>query len=869
MSSTTALARALATVILVAPVLAHPIDALAAKGGGSGGSKADRTAPTVSITSPASGTTYATAQTVTIAATASDNVGVARVEFYRNGALAGTDSAAPYSYAWSISSSLNGSHSWTARAFDAKGNNSTSSAVSLSVNIGSSDATAPSTSIASPTSGTTYTTVQTVTVTANASDNVGVSKVEFYRNGALAGTDTASPYSYAWSISSSLNGSHSWTSKAYDAAGNAASSAASSVTVNIAAADTTAPTVSLTSPASGATYTTVQTVNVTAAASDNVGVTRVEFYDNGVQKSIVTAAPFTYAWSVSSALNGTHSWTAKAFDAAGNSTTSSAVGVTVNVAAADTTAPTVSITSPASGTSYTSAQTVTITASAADNVGVSRVEFYDGSTLKGSDSSSPFSYAWSVSSTVNGTHSWTAKAFDAAGNSKASTAVSLSVNVPVATAGAYKWSRQFGGATTADQASGSVTAIDANGEVFVVATVSGSVDMGSGSQVASTGGVVLSKYSADGTSVRWSRLWTRDSTSSEFQPKGIAVNADGSVVVVGNFYGTLNLGGGALTSVGGYDVFMVKYSSTGLYQWSQRIGGAGSEYATGVAVDSLGSLLLTGWAQGTTVSFGGASLSTVSGSRDVFLARYGANGAHLWSKTFGGSSADQGLAVAVDAGGNATITGEFAGSVSFGGATLSSAGSTDIFVATFSSGGIPLQSWREGGTSADQGRAIGIDGLGNIDVAASFQGSMVVGGQTLTSTGATDIALMQYSSTGTLRWVHRFGGSNSDQVNSLATNGAGEIAITGIFVSWTRLGGNDLFADGSVNVLFAKYDVNGTHKWSRVAGVNWDDYGNGVAIDGNGEVVATGSFYKGIDLGGGLLSTLEGSTDGFLVRYGP
>ena len=733
--------------------------------------KPDRTAPTVSITSPASGTTYATAQTVTIAATASDNVGVARVEFYRNGALAGTDSAAPYSYAWSISSSLNGSHSWTARAFDAKGNNSTSSAVSLSVNIGSSDATAPSTSIASPTSGTTYTTVQTVTVTANASDNVGVSKVEFYRNGALAGTDTASPYSYAWSISSSLNGSHSWTSKAYDAAGNAASSAASSVTVNIAAADTTAPTVSLTSPASGATYTTVQTVNVTAAASDNVGVTRVEFYDNGVQKSIVTAAPFTYAWSVSSALNGTHSWTAKAFDAAGNS--------------------------------------------------------------------------------------------------KASTAVSLSVNVPVATAGAYKWSRQFGGATTADQASGSVTAIDANGEVFVVATVSGSVDMGSGSQVASTGGVVLSKYSADGTSVRWSRLWTRDSTSSEFQPKGIAVNADGSVVVVGNFYGTLNLGGGALTSVGGYDVFMVKYSSTGLYQWSQRIGGAGSEYATGVAVDSLGSLLLTGWAQGTTVSFGGASLGTVSGSRDVFLARYGANGAHLWSKTFGGSSADQGLAVAVDAGGNATITGEFAGSVSFGGATLSSAGSTDIFVATFSSDGIPLQSWREGGTSADQGRAIGIDGLGNIDVAASFQGSMVVGGQTLTSTGATDIALMQYSSTGTLRWVHRFGGSNSDQVNSLATNGAGEIAITGVFVSWTRLGGNDLFADGSVNVLFAKYDVNGTHKWSRVAGVNWDDYGNGVAIDGNGEVVATGSFYKGIDLGGGLLSTLEGSTDGFLVRYGP
>src|SRR5207247_8659714 len=101
--------------------------------------------------------------------------------------------------------------------------------------------------------GSSYTTAQTVTINASASDNVGVTKVEFYDGATLKATATTAPYSYAWAITSANNGTHSWTAKAYDAAGNVANSAAASFTVNIAASDTTAPTVSLTSPSSGTT----------------------------------------------------------------------------------------------------------------------------------------------------------------------------------------------------------------------------------------------------------------------------------------------------------------------------------------------------------------------------------------------------------------------------------------------------------------------------------------------------------------------------------------------------------------------------------------------------------------------------------------
>jgi len=106
----------------------------------------------------------------------------------------------------------------------------------------------------------------------------------------------------------------------------------------------------------------------------------------------------------------------------------------------DITPPSVSITSPASGTTYTTSQTVVITASASDTIGgVTKVEFYGGATLKGVDTTSGdgFTFSWSLTSANNGTHSWTAKAYDAANNSKVSLPISLTVNIAASSATDY------------------------------------------------------------------------------------------------------------------------------------------------------------------------------------------------------------------------------------------------------------------------------------------------------------------------------------------------------------------------------------------------------------------------------------------------
>jgi beta-lactamase superfamily II metal-dependent hydrolase len=185
------------------------------------------------------------------------------------------------------------------------------------------DTTPPATSITAPANGAIVS--GTTTVTASASDNVGVTRVEFFLDGALQATDTTSPYSWSWNTATSTNAAHSLTSKAFDAANNNATSAAVSVTVNN---DLTAPITSITAPAGGATVS--GTTTVTASASDNVGVTSVEFYVDGVLKNTDTTSPYSWAWDTTTATNGSHSLTSKAYDAANNTGTSTAVSVTVS-----------------------------------------------------------------------------------------------------------------------------------------------------------------------------------------------------------------------------------------------------------------------------------------------------------------------------------------------------------------------------------------------------------------------------------------------------------------------------------------------------------------------------------------------------------
>ena len=141
----------------------------------------------------------------------------------------------------------------------------------------------------------------------------------------MAGSSTSASASFSWDTTHSANGSHTLLAKAYDAAGNVGVSASITVTVQNATPDTSAPTVRITSPATGAKVS--KSVGISVAASDNVGVKRVELFIDGKYYQSSTSASVVFSWNVSNATKGQHTLQAFAYDAAGNKGASAIVTV--------------------------------------------------------------------------------------------------------------------------------------------------------------------------------------------------------------------------------------------------------------------------------------------------------------------------------------------------------------------------------------------------------------------------------------------------------------------------------------------------------------------------------------------------------------
>ena len=181
----------------------------------------DRTLPGVTLTSPTSGATVS--GTTNVTANASDNVGIARVDFLIGGVVKASDKYAPYTFAWNTASQPNGSTTVQARAYDYSNNAASSAAPTVVVsnaNSGTVDSTKPLVAITSPANGGLVDYRKTVTINANASDNVGIQGIEFWVNGSLRCTDNVAPYSCDWYVWNT-SGSTSWIrAQAYDPSGN-------------------------------------------------------------------------------------------------------------------------------------------------------------------------------------------------------------------------------------------------------------------------------------------------------------------------------------------------------------------------------------------------------------------------------------------------------------------------------------------------------------------------------------------------------------------------------------------------------------------------------------------------------------------------
>jgi hypothetical protein len=180
---------------------------------------------------------------------------------------------------------------------------------------------------------------------------------------------------------------------------------------------------------------------------------------------------------------------------------------------------------------------------------------------------------------------------------------------------------------------------------------------------------------------------------------GVGTDNARNVYVAGTFSGTIPFVDINLTAAGGIDVFVLKLNPSGKRLWVKGFGGPEMERADALAVGGSGEVFVTGSFEGTT-DFGGGALAS-AGPQDAFAFKLDANGNHAYSRGFGGTGFDQGLAIAVDPQGNAVVAGSFQDSVDFGQGPIATNGIGDAFVVRLTPNG--ATSWADGfgSTAAD------------------------------------------------------------------------------------------------------------------------------------------------------------------------
>jgi RNA polymerase sigma factor (sigma-70 family) len=368
--------------------------------------------------------------------------------------------------------------------------------------------------------------------------------------------------------------------------------------------------------------------------------------------------------------------------------------------------------------------------------------------------------------------------------------------------GAHLWSNRYGDAR---RQQGVSIAVDGARNILVAGVFEGTVDFGGGPLAATQDNlgyadIFIAKWDPSG-----GHLWSKRFGESKSQTaRRIVTDSMGNVLVTGNFANQVDFGGGLLASAGQDDVFLVKLSPAGDHLWSRRFGGSGDDAGTGLSVDAADNVILTGRFAGT-IDFGGGLLPS-SGSNDIFVAKLNASGSHVWSKGIGGTGDDSGLGVTLDAIGNALVTGYFSGPVDFGGGPLANAGTQDGFVTKFDAAGAPLWTKPFGGSGYDRGIAVAADSAGNVLLTGSFAISLDFGIGPLDSMGASDIVVARLSPLGDPLWSAAFGDASYDIGFGIAVDAADNAVVTGQFIGSVDFGGGTVSTvDASEDVFLTKF----------------------------------------------------------------
>ncbi len=369
----------------------------------------------------------------------------------------------------------------------------------------------------------------------------------------------------------------------------------------------------------------------------------------------------------------------------------------------------------------------------------------------------------------------------------------------------------------------------------------------------------------------------------------VKTDALGNVFVVGTFEGIVDFDPGpstyTLSSNGGQDIYVMKFDGSGNFLWAGAFGSAASDLGRSIELDVTGNVFITGAFQGTVDFDPGPSTSnlTSNGNNDIFILKLNSSGNFIWAKQIGGSSSDEAYSLALDAGNNIYVCGNFLSTVDFdpnaGIQNLTASGLLhDSFILKLNSSGNYLWAKSFGSNLSDVCNDVSVDGLGNVLSIGMFQNTVDFdpgpSTYTLQTNGVWDFFVSKLDASGNFVWARSIGGTGTDRGDGISTDAAGNVYCTGTFINTVDFdpgpGVNTLTATGSSNdVYLLKLDASGSFSFVNQIGSNLDENALDIFLDAN-NIYVSGAFQGTVDFDSGPASytsvALGSSYDAYITK---
>lgn len=386
----------------------------------------------------------------------------------------------------------------------------------------------------------------------------------------------------------------------------------------------------------------------------------------------------------------------------------------------------------------------------------------------------------------------------------------------------------------------------------------------------------LAKYSPSGSLI-WIR--TAGGVLGDYAHAMVCDKAN-YVYVAGEIEGTnsvIHFSGSSttLTSLADNDIFLAKYDLDGNLLWARSAGGYGGEKALGVTYDNSGNIYICGNYKDT-VTFGGTTTLYPSGERDIFVAKYDANGNFIWAKSAGGPNREEALSIQCNSTGDVYVCGIYSDGAVFGSTTLTTPVTAtghylNAFLAKYSSDGTMQWLKTAGSDYDDVAWSLTIDNADKVYVAGECNGYVLFDSHPITTVGSTDIFVACYDGSGNVSWATSAGGILPDRARAIGTDGT-NLFITGQFGDNAVFGTTTKTAADSADIFISGLDNSGNFLWTKTVTGAADapeylgyESGDAICADGPNNIYAAGAL-----LSGGTFGTFSFTgydrTDAFITK---